>query len=203
MSTSTEDLLSFSADEYREPAKFPPALYRMRITDALVVPYHWKANAAKGKPDRTGLGVAFVTEPVACLSAEGDDDEANEFKRQLEEFGDWQAMTFKQTYTDRESKKEMLGVGPTSFALQTSDKEPAPGSFRFYQRNELPDGTSEYSGFACDVLGLEFPPGTSTGDIIKACVGQEFLAQFGFTTDQEGKVRPYAEMTDVAMAQPE
>ena len=203
MTTSTEDLLNFSADEYKEPPKFPAALYKMKIVDAMIVPYSWKANAAKNKPLRTGLGVAFVSEPVACLSAEGDDDEANEVKAALEAFGDWQNMQFKQTYTDKESKKEMLGVGPTSFALQTSDKEPAPGSFRFYQRNELPDGTSEYSGFACDVLGLEFPAGATTGDIVKACVGKEFLAQFGFTTDQEGKVRPYAEMTDVAMAQPE
>lgn len=201
MATTAEDLLNFSADEYKEPAKFPPLLYKMKITDALVLPYKWKANAAKGKGERTGLGVAFVSEPLECLSAQGDDDEAREAQAALDEFGDWQAMQFKQTYTSKEEKIEMLGVGPTSFALQSSEAEPAPGAFNFYNRVQKPDGTSEYSGFVPDVLGLEFPAGTTTGEIIKACVGKEFLAQFNFTTDQEGKPRPFAEMTDVAMAQ--
>lgn len=192
---NVEQLLTTSADDFKEPPKLPAALYRMKIDDAKIVPFHWKAKG--DKPVRRGLGVAFVTKPVDCLDAEGDDDKANAVKAALEEFGDWKNRIFLSTYTTKDNPPvEMLGVGPTAFALQMEDGTPAPGAFMFYQNKD-----GEYSGFLPDVLGLEFPAGTTLGDMIPACIGKTFLAQVGYTADQEGKQRPFPEITDVALDQ--
>jgi hypothetical protein len=192
--TNIDQLLNMSADDFKEPPKLPAALYRMKIDDAKIVPFQWRAKA--DKPERRGLGVAFVCSPVDCLDAEGDSDEAKAIQAALSEYGDWKGRQFSGTYTSKDNPpKEMLGVSPTSFALQMEDGSPAPGAFNFYQHDK-----DNYDGFVPNVLGLEFPANTTLGDIIPACVGKEFLAQIGYTADQEGKPRPFPEITDVAMA---
>ena len=188
-----DSLLNMSTAEFKEPPKLPAGYYILEIQDAKVVPFLWKAKS--DKPERKGKGVAFVTAPVDCLDAQGDSDTAATMRQALEEFGDWRARKFVGTYSTKDQPPvEMLGVSPTSFALVMDDNSPAPGAFNFYSNVD-----GKQSGFAYDVLGLDFPNGATVGEVITASMGKRFLAEIGYRTDQEGKVLPFPEIKSVAM----
>lgn len=183
--TDISALLDKKVGDYKEPPKFPAANFRMIISG-----YSFGTNKKSG-----AIGVAFKAKPLSCVEAEDDSnpDLQNDMNIALEVFGDWTGKEFSFTWTDKETGDlHLMGFCPLNFHLYNADQSEHKGASFFYLNK---DGVQ--SGFVHDVLGLDFDPETSLGDLLEGCLNAEFYAQFEYQENRDPSRQPNLVISNV------
>lgn len=170
--TTTSDLLHLDISIFKEAPKWPAAPNNYRLIITGYVEGTHKATSARG--------IAFSARALSCVEAEdlANSELAAETNAKLEAYGDWTAKEHSWVYTDRETQKlHLMAFCPLNFLLLNEDGTPHKAASYFYVRDPQ---TGQESGFVHDVLGLSFPDGGEMGDVLEACVGQQFYGTFEY-----------------------
>jgi hypothetical protein len=179
-----KDLLKTNVAEFKAPPRFPAGLYEMVIVQYELLPFYWKKSNVHG--------LAYVPTFKAISSIEADDasnpELADQQQKLLADFGDWTKKEFCYAYMDRNSEppRKVATVSEVNFPLIETDAE-GNGvgmmenmAWRFYLRENQPDGSVIQSGFVHDKLGLDYPDGAELEQIFEDTVNQRFLAQLEY-----------------------
>lgn len=169
------NLMNIKASAVKEPPVFPDGTYRLIITGFVE-----GTNAKSG-----AKGIAFKVKPVESLEASDTNNPelAAEQTAKLEKFGDWAGKEFCFTYADKDTKEtHLMGFCPINFLIADKDDAPHAAASFFYFRDQT---SGVEKGFVHEVLGLSFSDDPTLGDIISACVNQEFIGTFVYEANKD------------------
>lgn len=189
------ELLNTNITSFKKKPPFPAGTYRLMITKYELLPFAWKKGT-------TGLMYVPTFVPVSSFEAEDEDNPelAAEQRTKLEAYGDWTKREFRYA-SDRDGKTMAWSGQPVNFAIIETDSEGNPVALMENQAaffwNLAPE-TGEQSGWAHEVLGLDFPEGASITDAMEATVNREFYGTFAYEPNKDSSKPPNLNL--VAMA---